>query len=252
MLTSEPVSDAPYGIPRAGPVVVASISLYTRYPAVRVQIQTFQKPVSGAEKPYGPGVRNSNPRRGALECLFNSLGASGCCAYLRFPRRLQTPGRQWRYTASIAASGKKGRGCRRLRTPTARAPPEHRRNGNARTERVTVLPTAGSRARAPESRQLSDVCIPQKRRIRHRWRPRKSPSGGQNWGRRKVHEEYHRVFGLYSNCIHPAWSTMAGTFDLALPPPLNRLDICAADEKRGRRPLPRSIVPPITAPGRRH
>lgn len=250
MFTREFISDVPYGIPRAGTVVVASISLYARYPTVRAQIQTFQKSLFGAEKPYGSGIRNSNPRRGALERSFNSLRASCCCVYLRFPCRLQTPGQQWRYTVSIVANGKRGRDSRyhRLRTPAARAPPEHGRDGDARTEKVTILPTAGRRARALESRQLSNVQIPRERKIRHRWRPRKRPIGGQNWGHRKVHEEYHRVFGLYSNCIQLAWNATAGTFDLDPAAPTQNVSTFAQPMKNvDAAPLPRSVVPPIAA-----
>jgi len=187
---------ASYGIPDIGIVIVAPIWLYTRYPAICVQIQAFQKSASSTENPYGSGVRNTNPRRGTLECLFSSLSTLYYCAYLRFPSRSQTPEPQWRYFVYIAVSGKRGGYC--PRTPIARTPPEDRRNGNVRAGKgSTILPAAGRRVQAPGSPRLSNVWVPQKRRIRHPWRPRKRPIGGQNRGHRKVRSEYHRVFGSY-------------------------------------------------------
>jgi len=135
-----------YGIPPAGTAVVASICFDTRHPAVRVQIQTFQRTASSAEKRYGSGVRNTNPRRGAFKCsfYFPRIPCHTVCVFtFVFACRLQTPGLQWRYTVSIVANGKKGRDCC-CQHPIPRTPPENPRNGSVRAEKgVVIRPWAG-------------------------------------------------------------------------------------------------------------
>lgn len=142
----------PYEIPHAGIAAVTSVSLDTRYSAVCFQVQTFQRAAPSSEKPYGPGVRNTNPRRGTLECLFVSLRTSRCCTRVYVDCRSQTPGLPWRYIASTAASGRKGRDCR-PRTPIARTPPEHGKNGNVHMEKGTTIHLVARTVQALGSRR---------------------------------------------------------------------------------------------------
>lgn len=127
-----------------------------------------------------------------------------CARVFTSVRRLQTPEPRWRYIVSIVASGKGGRlaSYHVSETPIGRTPPGCRGNGNGRAEKgTTIHPAVGRKIQAPGFRRLPSGLTPQKRKIRHPWRRRKTPSGGQNWGLQKVQYEHHRVFASYSNAF---------------------------------------------------
>lgn len=140
----------------------------------------------------------------------------------KFARRLRTPGLRWQYTACTAVSGKGGgsSSCQPPRIRIAQTSLERKRSGNAPTIKGTTICLGGRSVSVPESQRWSNVWIPRKRKARHCWRRRKRPSGGQNWGHRKVHYEYHRASEIHLNSFR---STKVGPFAPnpdALPPPL--------------------------------